>query len=68
MSKICIVDNISINYRLNKENGILIYPFYEDNNKFDKTLFELKKILIDIHKNVRPKVVKSLFPKNKVYK
>ena len=50
MSKICIVDNISINYRLNKENGILIYPFYEDNNKFDKTLFELKKILIDIHK------------------
>ena len=50
MSKIIIVDNININYRLNQENGILIYPFYEDNFKFDKALLELKNILLEIYK------------------
>ena len=50
MSKIVIVDNININYRLNQENGILIYPFYEDNFKFDKALLELKNILLEIYK------------------
>ena len=50
MSKIAIIDNININYRLNQENGILIYPFYEDNFKNDKALFELKNILLEIYK------------------
>ena len=50
MSKIAIIDNININYRLNQENGILIYPFYEDNFKFDKALLELKNILLEIYK------------------
>ena len=50
MSKIVIVDNININYRLNQENGILICPFYEDNFKSDKALFELKNILLEIYK------------------
>ena len=47
-----IVDNLGSNFRLNKENGILIYPFYDENNKNDSALIELKKILILIyHKN-----------------
>ena len=50
MSKIVIIDNININYRLNQENGILICPFYEDNFKSDKALFELKNILLEIYK------------------
>ena len=52
LNKMIIVDNLGSNFRLNKENGILIYPFYDENNKNDSALIELKKILILIyHKN-----------------
>ena len=52
LNKMIIVDNLGSNFRLNKENGILIYPFYDENNKNDFALIELKKILILIyHKN-----------------
>ena len=48
MSKILLIDNTSHNFHLNKNNGILIYPFYNENN-VDSTLLELKKILIKIY-------------------
>ena len=52
LDKMIIVDNFGSNFRFNKENGILIYPFYDETNKNDYTLIELKKILILIyHKN-----------------
>ena len=44
MSKIIIVDNMEQNFRLNKQNGIKIKPFYGDKN--DKILYELSKILV----------------------
>ena len=49
ISKIIIVDDDENCFRLNKENGIKIGAF-TGNNKNDNTLFELKKILILIHK------------------
>ena len=48
MKKIIIIDNMEENFRLNKKNGIKIYPFY--GNKNDNILFELKNILIAIYK------------------
>ncbi len=48
MKKIIIIDNMAENFRLNKKNGIKIYPFYGDEN--DNILNELKKILIMIFK------------------
>ena len=48
MSKILLIDNTSHNFYLCKNNGILIYPFYNENNA-DSTLLELKKILIKIY-------------------
>ena len=48
MKKIIIIDNMEENFRLNKKNGIKIYPFYGDEN--DNVLNELKKILIMIFK------------------
>ena len=48
MSKILLIDNTSHNFHLSKNNGILIYPFYNENNA-DSTLLELKKILIKIY-------------------
>ena len=47
MKRIVIVDNMSMNYRLNKENGILIYPYYYP-DKSDTALIELKNILMRI--------------------
>ena len=49
MSKIIIVDDDENCFKLNKENGIKIGAFNEG-NKVDNVLFELKKILILIHK------------------
>ena len=49
ISKIIIVDDDENCFRLNKENGIKIGAF-TGNNKNDNVLFELKKILILIHK------------------
>jgi Dullard-like phosphatase family protein len=49
MKKILIIDNNANNFKINKENGILIYPFYNEKNK-DCSLLELKKILIEIYK------------------
>ena len=44
-----IVDNMPQNFRFQKENGIVIKPFYgQDSN--DKTLYNLIPILIDIAK------------------
>ena len=33
MKKILIIDNNANNFKINKENGILIYPFYNEKNK-----------------------------------
>ena len=49
MKKILIIDNNANNFKINKENGILIYPFYNEKNK-DCSLLELKKILMKIYK------------------
>ena len=48
IKNIIIVDDQSKNFRLNKENGILIYPFFGDDD--DNVLYELKKILILFYK------------------
>ena len=48
MSKILLIDNMQHNLNINKENGILIYPFYDEKN-LDYSLLELKKILIKIY-------------------
>ena len=49
ISKIIIIDDDENSFMLNKENGIKIAPF-DDNNIRDNILFELKKILILIYK------------------
>ena len=49
ISKIVIVDDDENCFKLNKENGIKIGE-YNGNNNIDNVLFELKKILILIHK------------------
>jgi len=47
LSKIIIVDNIQQNFKLQKENGILISSFWgEDDN--DKVLLQLGRILVSI--------------------
>ena len=50
MRKIIIIDNMKENFRLNLKNGIKIAPFYGDEN--DNVLYELKKMLIMIYKQV----------------
>ncbi|MCQ2820233.1 MAG: HAD family hydrolase [archaeon] len=47
LDKIIIVDNMPQNFRLQKENGIIIRPFWGD-DIFDTALFELMNILINI--------------------
>ena len=47
LSRIIIVDNFNYCYKLQKENGILISSYYGE-NKEDKALIELQKILIKI--------------------
>lgn len=46
MRKIIIVDDMIENLELHKENGILISPYEGDDNKEDRVLYELKKLLI----------------------
>ena len=48
-SKVIIIDDDENCFKLNKENGIKIAT-YDGNNLNDNVLFELKKILILIHK------------------
>ena len=38
-----------MNFRLNKENGVLIYPYYNQDRK-DTALLRLKEILLKIAK------------------
>ena len=47
LSRIIIVDNFNYCFKLQKENGILISSYYGE-NKEDKALIELQKILIKI--------------------
>ena len=49
LDKTIIVDNMGNNFRLNRDNGIVIYPFYDENNKRDNALIKLKNILIMIY-------------------
>ena len=64
LDKICIVENMPQNYRLQKENGILIKSFYGENDNEcieDNVLGELSNILIKIAKDggdIRNGVVK----------
>jgi CTD small phosphatase-like protein 2 len=46
LSKVIIVDNVSDNFQLQSENGILIKSWYDDMT--DNTLKELSEFLIDI--------------------
>ena len=48
MNKILLIDNMTLNFQHNKENGIIIYPFYNENS-LDRALIELKKILLKIY-------------------
>jgi len=50
IDKIIIVDSFAQNYRLQKENGINIKPFYGDDPN-DRVLYQLGKILVDIAQN-----------------
>ena len=47
LDKIIIVDNLPQNFRLQKENGIMIKPFWGEDN-YDKALFDLCEILTKI--------------------
>ena len=46
LRKVIIVDDDENNFVLNKENGIKIKPFLGEGDKYDTSLFELKKILL----------------------
>ena len=46
LRKVIIVDDDENNFALNKENGIKIKSFLGEGDKYDTSLFELKKILI----------------------
>mgnify|MGYP002626248037 CR=1 FL=1 len=49
LDKIIIIDNMPQNFRLQKENGIMIKPFWGEDN-YDTALFDLIPILINIAK------------------
>ena len=49
LNSIIIIDNMPQNYKLQKENGILIKPFWGEDSK-DRTLYDLMPILLDIAK------------------
>ena len=49
MRHIIIVDDKANNFKLNKENGILIFPYFGDDDN-DVVLYELKKLLILFYK------------------
>ena len=60
LSKTLIVDNLPHSFKLQRENGILIKSFFAD-NKNDKVLFELQRILINIFydkTDVRKSIIK----------
>ena len=50
LDKIIIVDNMPQNFRLQKENGIMIKPFWGE-DKYDTALIDLIPILINIAKD-----------------
>ena len=50
LDKIIIIDNMPQNFRLQKENGIMIKPFWGE-DKYDTALFDLIPILINIAKD-----------------
>jgi CTD small phosphatase-like protein 2 len=49
LDKVIIVDNMPQNFRLQKENGIHIRPFWGDDTQ-DTALIELQPILLNIAK------------------
>ena len=49
LDKIVIVDNMPQNFRLQKENGIIIKAFWGEDNS-DRALYELMPILVNIAK------------------
>ena len=60
LTKTLIVDNFNHTFKFQKENGILISSFYGE-NKEDKALIELQKILIKIYNekgDVRKSIIK----------
>ena len=59
LSRTIIVDNLSQNFILQRENGILIKTFHKYHMK-DKSLHELKKILLEIAKSQTDDLRKSL--------
>ena len=76
LSKIIIVDNMPQNFRLQKENGILIHSFFgEDEN--DNALFHLKKVLVRIFeenddvrnsiKKYKNEIIRKISSKNDIY-
>ena len=50
LDKIIIIDNMPQNFRLQKENGIMIKPFWGE-DKYDTALFDLIPILVNIAKD-----------------
>ena len=46
MKKIIVVDDLPENLSIHVDNGILILPYDGDDNKEDRVLYELKKLLI----------------------
>ena len=55
LSRTLIVDNLPQSFKFQHENGILISSFYvdENDNKDDRALIELQKILIKIYEDKR---------------
>ena len=50
MKRIIIIDKFYENIKATPQNGILIKPYFGENDKNDTVLFELKKLLILFHK------------------
>ena len=50
MKRIIIVDKLYENIKATPHNGILIKPYFGEKDKSDTVLFELKKLLILVHK------------------
>ena len=80
MNKLIIVDNLPQNFRLQKENGIMIKPFWGE-DKYDTALYELGIILnkianefydtrkgINKYRNVILSKVSSSFSRIEIYK
>ena len=50
MKRIIIVDKLYENIKATPHNGILIKPYFGEKDQSDTVLFELKKLLILVHK------------------